>query len=201
MFQVLTIIIAFEIFGLVFCIICIAISILSPIGTGRHAAALDDIRRELAVLQYPLETEAQEKPCLQVTCFGIFQALYQGKPLPFFYQKTNELLAVMIDKKGAMVSFASIEAIMWEDDNSHLPYLKRLRADLLATAEKLGLKGLILSQRGQIGLNTDLISCDYFDYLAGKPAAVAAYQGVYMEQYSWAEVTNSALYWNRAQNQ
>ena len=88
----------------------------------------------------------------------------------------------MIDKKGAMVSFASIEAIMWEDDNSHLSYLKRLRADLLATAEKLGLKGLILSQRGQIGLNTDLISCDYFDYLAGKPAAVAAYQGVYMEQ-------------------
>ncbi len=68
MFQVLTINIAFEIFGMVFCIICIAISILSPIGTGRHAA-------------------------------------------------------------------------------------------------------------------------------------VAAYQGVYMEQYSWAEVTNSALYWNRAQDQ
>lgn len=78
----------------------------------------------------------------------------------------------------------------------HMSYLKRLRADLLAAAEKLGLNSLILSQRGKIGLNTDLIDCDYFDYLAGKPDAISAYQGVYMEQYSWAEVTNSALYWN-----
>jgi hypothetical protein len=72
---------------------------------------------------------------------------------------------------------------MRDDDTSHMSYLKRLCADLLAAAEKLG-------------LNTDLIDCDYFDYLAGKPDAISAYQGVYMEQYSWAEVTNSALYWN-----
>lgn len=44
MFQVLTINIAFEIFGLCFCLICIIISVLSPSGTGRHAAAVDDIR-------------------------------------------------------------------------------------------------------------------------------------------------------------
>ena len=44
MFQVLTINIAFEIFGLFFCLICIIISVLSPSGTGGHAAALNDIR-------------------------------------------------------------------------------------------------------------------------------------------------------------
>ncbi len=44
MFQVLTINIAFEIFGLFFCLICIIISVLSPSGTGGYAAALDDIR-------------------------------------------------------------------------------------------------------------------------------------------------------------
>ena len=44
LFQILTINIAFEIFGLFFCLICICISVLSPSGTGKHAAALDDIR-------------------------------------------------------------------------------------------------------------------------------------------------------------
>ena len=156
----------------------------------------EDIRRELALLRYPIGTAGPCDDKLHIRCFGVFQALYHGKPLPFAYQKTNELLAVLIDKKGAFCSLASLETIMWDDDTSHMSYLKRLRADLLAAAEKLGLNSLILSQRGKIGLNTDLIDCDYFDYLAGKPDAISAYQGVYMEQYSWAEVTNSALYWN-----
>ena len=156
----------------------------------------EDIRRELSLLRYPIAAEEPRDGKLHIRCFGVFQALYDGKLLPFAYQKTNELLAVLIDKKGALCSFAALEAIMWDDDSSHMPYLKRLRADLLAATEKLGLDSLILSQRGKIGLNTELIDCDYYDYLAGKPAAVAAYQGVYMEQYSWAEVTNSALYWN-----
>lgn len=44
MYQVLTLNIAFELFGLFFCLVCITISALSPNGTGTQAASANDIR-------------------------------------------------------------------------------------------------------------------------------------------------------------
>ena len=35
---------------------------------------------------------------------------------------------------------------------------------------------------------------DYYDLLEGKPGAVDAYNGEYMIQYSWAELTNGELW-------
>lgn len=123
----------------------------------------ENIRRELAVLRFTPEEASAGTEKLHVRCFGTFQALYRGKPLPFTYRKTYELLAALIDKHGAMVTAAALEMILWDDDTPHTHYLKKLRRDLCTTAESLGLGGLILTQRGKIGLNTALIECDYFD--------------------------------------
>ncbi len=154
----------------------------------------EDIRRELALLRFPLETESNVPDKLCIRCFGSFQALYHGKQLLFSYLKTNELLAVLVDKNGAMCSLAMLEAILWEDDDNHLSYLKRLRSDLLATLKTHHLETAVIAQRGALGLNLDMIDCDYYDYRAGKPKAISAYHGAYMEQYSWAEETNALLY-------
>jgi hypothetical protein len=44
-----------------------------------------------------------------------------------------------------------------------------------------------------IAVVPDEIDCDYYDWLKGKPAAINAYRGEYMVQYSWSEFTNSQL--------
>ena len=35
--------------------------------------------------------------------------------------------------------------------------------------------------------NTDMIRCDYYDYLLGKSDGIGKYTGEFMNQYSWAE--------------
>lgn len=43
------------------------------------------------------------------------------------------------------------------------------------------------------GIRADRVDCDYYDWKKGKPWAINDYQGEYMTQYSWAEMTHGAL--------
>ena len=56
------------------------------------------------------------------------------------------------------------------------------------------MQDVLILKRAIIGLDTNLIKCDYYDFLDNKAEAVAAYQGIYMMQFSWAEETNGALW-------
>ena len=49
-----------------------------------------------------------------------------------------------------------------------------------------------LSAYRQIQL-TIKVDCDYYNFLRGSRSATNSYRGEYMTQYSWAEVTRSAL--------
>ncbi|MDD2955422.1 MAG: hypothetical protein PHD67_03800 [Oscillospiraceae bacterium] len=42
-------------------------------------------------------------------------------------------------------------------------------------------------------IRTDMVECDYFDFLERKPQAIRKYAGKYLEQYSWAEETKGYL--------
>ena len=42
-------------------------------------------------------------------------------------------------------------------------------------------------------LDTSKVDCDYYNFLRGDRSAFNSYRGEYMTQYSWAEVTRSAL--------
>jgi two-component SAPR family response regulator len=42
-------------------------------------------------------------------------------------------------------------------------------------------------------LDTSKVDCDYYNFLRGSRSATNSYRGEYMTQYSWAEVTRSAL--------
>ena len=161
----------------------------------------EDITREIQFLRFPLEeTEEEDKsPKIKARCFGEFQVQFNGEFLGFNYQKTNELLAFLIDRNGAMCSYALILETLWEDDSQHMPYLKRMRKDLIDTFEAIGMSDAIVVQRGMLGIKTEDFDCDYFDFLAGMPEALSAYNDEYMSQYSWSEETNSELYWKKSE--
>lgn len=53
---------------------------------------------------------------LYARCFGPFEVFSQGRPLLFRRRKTKELLAFLIDRRGATCSAEEIGAVLWEDE-------------------------------------------------------------------------------------
>lgn len=92
-----------------------------------------------------------------------------------------------------MCSNAEIIAAIWEDDADHYSYLKKCKKSLLSVLEQTGCKEVLVCQRGSMGVDRDAFSCDYYDWLEGTVGGINAYQGQYMAQYSWGEITNASL--------
>ncbi len=152
------------------------------------------IRRELTNLRNPVNDSRKK---LKIKTFGRFEAFYDGKPLKFRYQKTRELLAYLIDRKGELVVNADVVSALWEDDSpdsSHISYLKNIRTDLIKTLEETGCMECIVRTRGEIGIVPEAVECDYFDHLDGKDKdGSSSFSGEYMSQYPWGEYTLASL--------
>ena len=156
----------------------------------------EKIRYELDNLRYPVHKEGSAR--LYARTFGKFEVFVNGRPLQFHYQKTKELLALLIDRKGVMCSNAEIIENLWEDYNmesSHISYLKNIRRDLLSVLEEAGCEDCITRSRGELGILRDRIDCDLYDYLENKgmEGADRLFRGEYMSQYSWGEYQLASL--------
>lgn len=156
-----------------------------------------DVAEELRNLRFPKPAEGAEGK-LEVHCFGDFEVFANGKAVAFGRAKSKELLAFLIDRQGAIVSLHEAEAAIWE--NSPLgerrsgSYLRTLVADLKRTLDACGLGEVLVKRYGAIGIDRNLVSCDYYRYLEGDPLALASWRGEYMSQYSWAESTKASLF-------
>ena len=137
--------------------------------------------------------KAKEKP-LTVKCFGNFEVYVHGEKLAFRRTKTKELLAFLIDRKGASVTGKEICARLWPEDgdeDKYHNYLRQLFLDLRQTMETAGVGGIVSQSNYSYSLDVEKIDCDYYTYLkTGKPE----FHGEYMVQYSWAEETCGLLW-------
>lgn len=142
----------------------------------------EKLKRALENLRYPISGKIKG---FKVKCFGNFEVYKDGVPIKFKHKKTRELFAYLIDRYGATVSTKEISAVFYEDDNKE-SNIRNLRADLNNTFEQLGLSDVLMRNGGNIGVNAELIDCDYYDYLNGQKTL---FHGEYMSQYSFAEKT------------
>ena len=153
-----------------------------------------ELVRELEDLRHPSVMKNHKRLFAQT--FGNFELFVDGKPIAFKYNRTKELVAVLINNRGAQTSNGEIIASLWEDDGDpekKASYLSNLRQDLQNTFTKLKLNGLILKQRGSLAIATDRIECDLYDWLEKKQESKYHYLGDYMNQYSWPEVMHAEL--------
>lgn len=131
---------------------------------------------------------------LTVTCFGTFEVYFHGEKLAFKRTKTKELLAFLVDRKGAGVTGREISATLWpdsENEEKNHNYLRQLFFDLRQTLEAVGADTIVIQSNYSYSLETEKIDCDYYTYLeTGKPE----FRGEYMIQYSWAEETCGLLW-------
>ena len=157
-------------------------------------ATSDKIKKELDQLRFSEHYNDHKR--IFVRTFGNFEIFVDEKPVEFKYSKTKEILAVLVNNRGAYTTNGEIIACLWEDDgdpDKKLSYLCNLRQDLQNTFSKLGLEGILLKQRGIMAIAKDRIECDMFDWLEKKSASRYKYIGDYMNQYSWPEVFHAEL--------
>ncbi|MBQ7715300.1 MAG: response regulator [Clostridia bacterium] len=154
----------------------------------------EKIRNELAHLRRPVSDGASGQR-ISVKTFGDFEIFADGTPIQFNYSKTKEIIAYLVDCRGSMCTNGKLIDVLWDDDNpsAHRSYFGNLLSDLQNTLKKYDCEEIIIRRRGQIGIDTTKISCDYYDWLAGDPKARAEFAGEYMFQYSWAETTLGAM--------
>lgn len=128
-----------------------------------------------------------------VKTFGNFEVFIDSVPISFERSKTKELFAYLIDRGGAVCTNNEIMAILWDDDDDHLAYFKKLRSDLFNTLKKIGYQDVVIKRWGGLAVDTSMVSCDYYDWKVDVPEAIKAFNGEYMSQYSWAEGTLGAI--------
>lgn len=150
--------------------------------------SLDEIKRELENLRNPVVFESTNRA--EAHCFGNFEFYIDGHPCAFRYGKTKELLAYLVDRNGSLCTNGELMAILWEDDSEGQDaYLRNLVSDLRGYFKEHQCEDLLIKKRGLLAIVPNKISCDYYEWKKGNPTVINQFQGEYMSQYSWAEVT------------
>ena len=148
----------------------------------------EKVKKELSVLRRPIPKRAR----LRVQAFGNFEVFVDDTPIAFKYSKTKELLAYLIDRKGALCTLGELQAVLFDGEEGHEEYLRSLRRDLIGILNLLGCDNVIVQQRGKLGVVPSQLECDYYDWCDGKRKN-NVWRGEYMVQYSWSEYTSVLL--------
>ncbi len=159
-------------------------------------ATREALERELGSLRNPVERR-EKKGVLRVQCFGNFEVFgSNGQPVNFQRTKSKELFAYMIDRRGALCSANELCGILFEDreqdralKNQLRVFMSKLRQDLA----KAGAEDVLVKGWNANGVDCSKVDCDYYNYLKGDTYAVNSFQGEYMTQYYWAEMTLGEL--------
>ena len=115
----------------------------------------DKVKRELDDLRRPIPKQSR----MRVQAFGNFEVYIDNRPVAFKYNKTKELLAYLVDRRGALCTIGELQAVIFEDDDGHEAYMKSLRRDLLETLEAAGCVNVIACQRGKLGVVPERMQC------------------------------------------
>lgn len=143
-----------------------------------------------------------EETGICVNTFGNFELLVRGEKVAFGREKSKEMLAYLVDKQGKSASRKELAAVLFEGkDYSRTTqnYLSKVVKELVAVLERVGAEKILKRGLNSYSVDVDAFSCDLYDYEkdSATPVELNRFQGEYMKQYSWAEVTLARLYWKK----
>ena len=158
--------------------------------------------RNLAERLISEKKTAIPKPRVRISTFGYFNIYVDGKVIVFNNLRAKELLAMMVNSCGGVLTMGNIIENFWSDESftpQHKTIYRKALYSLRNTLREYGIDDIIISRRNQKAIRVDGIDCDYFHFIEGDREAIASYDGDYMMEYSWAEVTNGKL-WRMKKN-
>ena len=155
-------------------------------------ASTDSIAAQIEYIQ-ELSGWISDSRKLKVRCFGDFAVFgEEDRPFHFKRQKEKELLAYLIDRRGAFVTNEKLCEILWEEGGNIASKKSQLRifiADLVSELAAHKMSDVLIRKRNRYAIDIRMVDCDYYRFLDMEPVAVNQYCGEYMSQYSWAEMT------------
>ena len=131
-----------------------------------------------------------------IRTFGGFDVFVDGELVSFKQKKCKELLAVLVDKRGASVTRAEAFAVIYEDRLYDRPMQKQFDAIIRFMRETLkeyGIEEIFEMKSGQMRIYPEKVSCDLYRFLDGDVDAFNSYSGEYMSSYSWASMMEGAI--------
>lgn len=138
----------------------------------------EDVEKAMQNLLYPVDEENK----LFIQVFGKFEVFYKGKPLKFERTKSKELLAYLVNLKGASASKKEICAVLFEDEEytrAQQGYFTKIYNCLNATLNEIGVDNLLIHEINNYSVNMSAFDSD----IETQKESLTQY----MEQYSWAE--------------
>ena len=148
-------------------------------------------------IEYALSLRMARVPShIVAQTFGHFELLVDGRTLEFRRSKSKELLAYLVDRRGAGVTRQDAFAALWEDREYDVPMQKQMDVvirSLRETLQNYDIGSLFELKNRSLRIRPELIDCDLYRFLEGDEEAVNSYFGEYMSQYAWAAETEARL--------
>ncbi|MBP1736596.1 MAG: hypothetical protein H6Q60_477 [Oscillospiraceae bacterium] len=133
---------------------------------------------------------------IYIRTFGSFDVFVDGKPLEFQSKKAKELLALLVDYRGGIVTNADAVAALWEDEVMSDVIASRYRntaARLKKALDTAGIGNIVINQKRGRSIDMDKVACDLYLYMADNWKYRKLFTGQYMTNYSWSEATLATL--------
>lgn len=153
---------------------------------------IEDVRRELTFIY----DESPKRKHIVIQTFGGFELFVDGQPVRFGRAKAKELLAYLVDHRGATVTTAEACTVLFEEAEETAAskgYFRQLVYDLKNTLKKAGAEEILAKSFNSYAVLPDKFDCDYYRFIQGDPIAINAYHNDYMPAYSWGEFRNAEL--------
>ena len=125
-----------------------------------------------------------------------FMMTVRGKSVHFSSSKSEELLALLVDRAGRPMMPGEIISCLWPErtmDEKTTALLRMTYRRLVLQLRSIGAEGILVTQGKRRSLNTERVECDLYQILGGDKQAASRYAGEYLREYSWAEMTNAML--------
>ena len=117
-------------------------------------------------------------------------------PIAFRNQKSKELLALLVDRRGGFITSEEAITYLWEEEPVNPVTLARYRKVALRLKNILteyGIADIVENIDGKRRIVPQKVRCDLFDYLTGQEQYAQLFKGSYLSNYSWGETTLAEL--------
>jgi len=146
------------------------------------------IKESLKHLRTPMVTASE--PILRVHCFGNFDVFAGDKILYFPRQKSKEVLAYLVHKRGTSCTIKELCVAIYDSSENVSSIEKQIQpviSGMMKTLKEAGVDAVIIKNYNSISINVNKVDCDYYRYLEKDPSLTRIYTGEYMTNYAWAE--------------
>lgn len=153
--------------------------------------AVEDIQRELDYLSYSYPAPLTPRKVF-IQTFGEFNVLIDGAVVPFKRNKSKELLALLVHRRGAGLRSQEGCEILFGNESyrEKRSYYHVLITSMIRTLEGVGLQNILVRDTRSLAVNPGTFECDAYRYLKEDPAARHQYHGDYMAGYAWAHCSS-----------